>query len=248
MTRRQQVGADAGAADGHDADLLLVCVAQLGAQLGAIAQVRGIKAGDVAGEVIVALGPVADHRQPGPEALGDDVIGVAHEQREVADLGVLGDVFDPLGVEVGGQETFPRVPTVHRQEPDEIAQPHVRHPLLAGVLVQVVVELPCLVADPEVIALLAHDVVEDHEVRGEDLVHAANGLEGVQVVLGGLRLDVLGLAGQMSAGGVDALALCLEHSGDGVLGEPVDLQVRLQAAQLAGDRHVALGVAEPDRR
>ncbi len=70
----------------------------------------------------------------------------------------------------------------------------------------------------------------------------------VQVVLGGLRLDVLGLVGQMGAGGVDALALGLEHPGDRVLGEPVDLQVRVQAAQLAGDRHVALRVAEPDRR
>ena len=57
-----------------------------------------------------------------------------------------------------------------------------------------------------------------------------------------------GLVGQMRAGGMDALALGLQHPRDRVLGEPVDLQVRVQAAQLAGDRHVALGVAEPDRR
>ena len=195
--------------------MLVVCVAQLGAQLGAITQVRGVKARHVADEVIVVFGPVADHRQPGAEALGDDVIGVAHEQREVADLGVLGDVVDPLGVEVGGQEAFPRVPSLHRQEADEVAQPHVRRPLLPGVLMQVVVELPCLIADPQVIAILAHDVVEDHEVGGEDLVHAAYRMEGVQVVLGGLRLDVRGLVGQLGAGGVDALALGLQHSGDG---------------------------------
>ena len=113
---------------------------------------------------------------------------------------------------------------------------------------QVVVQLPRLVPDPEVVALVAHDVVEEHEVGGEDLVHAPQRVEAVQVVLGGLRLDVAGLVGQMSAGGVDALALRLQHPGDRVLGEPVDLQVRVQAAQLAGDRHVALGVAEPDRR
>ena len=113
---------------------------------------------------------------------------------------------------------------------------------------QVVVQLPGLVPDPEVVALVAHDVVEEHEVGGEDLVHAAQGLEAVQVVLGGLRLDVAGLVGQVGAGGVDALALPLEHPGDRVLGEPVDLQVGFQAAQLAGDRDVALRVAEPDRR
>ena len=47
---------------------------------------------------------------------------------------------------------------------------------------------------------------------------------------------------------MDALALRLEHSGDWILGEPVDLQVGVQAAQLPGDRDITLGVTEPDRR
>src|SRR5690348_17092810 len=51
----------------------------------------------------------------------------------------------------------------------------------------------------------------------------------------------------MAAGGVDPLALGLEHAGDRVLGEPVDLQVGMQAAELSGDRSVALRVAEADR-
>jgi hypothetical protein len=33
--------------------------------------------------------------------------------------------------------------------------------------------------------------VEEHEVGGENLVHAAQRLEAVQVVLGRLRLDVM---------------------------------------------------------
>ena len=72
--------------------------------------------------------------------------------------------------------------------------------------------------------------------------------EAVQVVLGGLRLDVPGLVRQMRACGMDALALAPRAPGHRVLGEPVDLQVGVQPAQLAGDRDVALGVAEPDRR
>src|SRR6185437_10624974 len=67
-------------------------------------------------------------------------------------------------------------------------------------------------------------------------------------VLGGLRLEVLGLVGQVAAGGMDALALGFEDPGNRVLGEPVDLQIGMQSAQLAHDRHVALGVPEADRR
>ena len=40
----------------------------------------------------------------------------------------------------------------------------------------------------------------------------------------------------------------LEHARDRVLGEPVDLETVDEAAQLARDRDVALGVAEADRR
>jgi hypothetical protein len=50
--------------------------------------------------------------------------------------------------------------------------------------VQVVVELPGLVTDPEVVALVAHHVVKEHEVGRENLVHAAQRLEAAQVVLG----------------------------------------------------------------
>ena len=111
-----------------------------------------------------------------------------------------------------------------------------------------VVELPGLVADPEVIRRLADDVVEDHVVRGQDLVHAADRLEALQAVLGGLRFDVGRLVGQVPAGGMDALALRFQHARDRVLGEPVDLEVGVQRPQLAGDRDVAAGMAETDRR
>ena len=48
--------------------------------------------------------------------------------------------------------------------------------------------------------------------------------------------------------GMDALAARLQHRRDRMLGEPVDLEVGMELAQLVGDRGVALGVAEPDRR
>ncbi len=79
-------------------------VAELGAQPLAVGEVGWIEAGDVTGEVEVLLGPVANHRQVGPEAVGDDVVGVADEERAVAQPRVAVDLLDHLGVVVGGQE------------------------------------------------------------------------------------------------------------------------------------------------
>src|SRR5579871_693759 len=52
----------------------------------------------------------------------------------------------------------------------------------------------------------------------------------------------------MAARRMDVLALCFEPPRHRVLREPVDLDVRPQASHLARDRHVALRVAEADRR
>ena len=61
----QEVAADAGAADGDDADLLVLAVAELGSERGAVGELLGVEAGDVAGEGEVLLGPVADPGQVG---------------------------------------------------------------------------------------------------------------------------------------------------------------------------------------
>ena len=93
--------------------------------------------------------------------------------------------------------------------------------------------------------LVAHEVVEDHEVGQQDLVHAADRLEAVRVVLGRLALDVGRFVGQQRACRVDALTAGLQHRCDQVLGQPVGLRVGMELAQLAGDGDVPLGVADP---
>ena len=61
-----------------------------------------------------------------------------------------------------------------------------------------VIDVPCLVPDPEVVVPLFHGVVEHHEVRREDLVHPPECLEDPEVVLAShLRLDVLRFAGKL---------------------------------------------------
>ena len=79
-------------------------------------------------------------------------------------------------------------PARHRQEVDEVGQPDVRRSLQLRILVQEVVDFPGLVPDPDVVLLVADDVVKDHEVRAEDLVHSVDRLERVQVVLAGFEL------------------------------------------------------------
>ena len=139
-------------------------------------------------------------------------------------------------------------PVLERQPADEVRQPDVCRRLQLRVLVQEVVDLPGLVADPEVVVLLARDVEEEHEVRDEDLVHPADRLEGVQVVLGRLALDVAGLVREQRARRVDPLAFGLEHRRDRMLREPVDLEVGMELAQLLRDCDVPPCVPEPDRR
>ena len=121
-------------------------------------------------------------------------------------------MLDHLRVVVGGDEGLTLSAVGHRQPTHEVGQPDVGRALLLGVLVQVVVELPCLVADPEVVLLLADEVVEDHEVREQDLVHPPDRLEAVEIVLGRLALDVMRLVRKLGARRVDSLAARLEHS------------------------------------
>ena len=153
MTRRRRCTTDARAADGDDAHLLVGLVAELGAEGLAVAEGGRVEPGDVAGEVEVLGGPVADERQVGAEGVGHDVAGVSDVDRPVAQARVPGDVLDHLRVVVSGEEGLAVAAVVHRQPPDEVGEPAVRGPLLLRVLVQVVVELPGLVADPQVVLI-----------------------------------------------------------------------------------------------
>ena len=157
-------------------------------------------------------------------------------------------MLDHLRVVVRRDERLAFAAVGHRQPADEVGQPDVRRALLLRVLVEVVVELPRLVADPEVVLLIAHEIVEDHEVREQDLVHPPDRLEAVQVVLGALALDVLRLVREQRARGMDPLPTRLEHGGDRVLREPVELEIGVELSELVRDRDVAPRMAEPDRR
>ena len=55
-----------------------------------------------------------------------------------------------------------------------------------------------------------------------------------------------GFVGQPTTGRVDAFALGVEHGGDRVLGQPVDLQLGPQLLEFLGDGHVPAGVTEAD--
>ena len=222
-------------------------VPEFGAQRFAVDEVGRVETRDVAGELEVGLGPVADPGKVFAERVGDDVVGVADEDRSVTQASVPGPLLDHLGVVVGGDLGLARTPVGHRQPAHEVGHPGELEVLALGVLVEEVVDVPRLVADHDVVVLVADEVVEHHEVVHQHLVHLPNGLERVQVVLTGLLLHVGRLARQERRRGVDALTSFLQHLGDGVLGEPVDLQVGVEFAEFVGDRRVTQRVAEPDR-
>ena len=72
--------------------------------------------------------------------------------------------------------------------------------------------------------------------------------EAVQVVLGGLRLDVAGLVGQMGAAGVDRSPSPSSTRVTGSWASQSICRSGYRLAQLAGYRDVSLRVAEADRR
>ena len=86
-------------------------------------------------EVVVLAGSVPDQRELRPERVGNDVVGVADEDRLVADPREPRNVFDHLRVVVGGQKRFVFTSIRHRKPPDEVSQPDVRRPLLFRILV-----------------------------------------------------------------------------------------------------------------
>ena len=142
---------------------------------------------------------------------------------------------------------FALVVALHRQAADEVGEEDERLALQLRVLVVVVVDVPRLVADHDVVVLGLEQVDEGHEVVGHDLVHRAQREERLQVVLAGHALEVPALVGQALRDRVQPLAFVLEVARGRVDGEPVDRQIGLQLAQLARDRQVALRVAEADR-
>ena len=107
-------------------------VAELGAQRGAVAEAGRVEAGDVAGEVEVLLGPLADRGQAGAEAVGHDVLRIADEDRAVAHPRVARDLLDHLGVVVGGEQRLALAAVRHRQPADEVGQPRRRRPILSS--------------------------------------------------------------------------------------------------------------------
>jgi len=112
-----------------------------------------------------------------------------------------------------------RARALHRDPANEVGEPDERGALELGILVQIVVGLPRLVADDEVVRLGLEHAVEGHEVREEDLVHVAPRLEDSEIVLAGLRFDVRRLAGQQAARRMDGLSARLQHARDRILRE-----------------------------
>ena len=154
-------------------------------------------------------------------------------------------MFDVLGIAVGAEEGLALV-VLHRQAADEVGQEHEGLALQLRVLVIVVVHVPGLVADHDVVVFLLHQVDEGHEVVHHDLVHGTQGEECGQVVFSRYVLEVSTFVGEPPGGRVHALAFEDQITGRGVDGEPVDVQVGLELAQFPGNREVPLHVAQAD--
>ena len=142
---RQQPGADRRAADRRDAQRPVAV---------ALGRRRRV-AGDLAAELEVRLDPLADRPAAPGRSCPRRRPRVADEQRAVAHGREARDLLEHLRVEVGAQERLALAALGQRQPAHEVGQEHERRALVLRVLVQEVVDLPRLVADPQVVGLLA---------------------------------------------------------------------------------------------
>ena len=178
---------------------------------------------NITAEVEVFRNPVSHRRQVLTEAHGHDVFRVTHENRAIAQSGLAFHMLDHLGVVIRGQERLVVTAIVHGHPPHEIRKPGDLRFFQLRVFMPVMIHVPGLVRDDEIVMLLLEHFLEHHEVGDQYFVHAANGLERVQVVFAGLGLDVVGFVGKYFAGRVNSLVIRIEKARHRVLGEPVDL-------------------------
>ena len=90
----------------------------------------------------------------------------------------------------------------------------------------VVVDVPGLVGDHQIVVARIDGILEDHEVFDQHLVHAPDGLEAVQLMLARFQFDMPRLAGQPRAQGMDALAAGFQQPRHRILRQPINLQDR----------------------
>src|SRR5215467_12086030 len=229
-------------------DALVGAVAQLRAQGGAVGEGPRVEVEGVPGEAEVLPRPLPHVREVGAELAIEHVLLVAHQEGQVAHVGMEAKVVDVLRVllptadELGRRAVLP-----HGEHADEVGEEGVGCPLEIRILVEEVVEIPALVADPEIVALALHHVGEGHEVRREDLVHVPQRVEGVELVIGRPALEVLALVLEEARSGMQPFPPVADDAVGGVGGEEVDDDLGMPLAEPPGDGEIALDVPEPDR-
>src|SRR5690349_4878814 len=236
----EEAAPDPRPADGGQDHALVGPVAELGAQGRPLGEGAGIEVEGVARETEVLAGPLPHVGEVGAELAVQHVFFVADQDRQVPHVGMPAQVVDVLRVllpaadELGGGAVFP-----HREQADEVGEEGVGGSLEIRVLVEEVVEVPALVADPQIVAVALDHVGQGHEVRGHDLVHVPERVERVQLVIGGPALEVRGLVLEQARGRVHPLPPVPDHAVGGIAGEEVDHHVGVLLAQPPGDREIA---------
>ena len=99
------------------------------------------------------FGPRSNRSESGAEVVRHDVIGLTDEQGSIPQVRVSLDVVDHLRVVVGGEHRLGGTAVRHGEPADEVGEPAERGAFQFGILVEEAVELPRLVADPQVVGL-----------------------------------------------------------------------------------------------
>src|ERR1700722_8311699 len=240
--------ADARSAHGDNTDALIRSVSQRLPQVLTRAKTPRVLANDITCEIKVLGYPLAHIRQILPERPRNHVVRSANENGAITNAGVALDMFDHLGIVIAGQESLVFAARGHWKEADEIGEPCKRRFLQLGMLVPIMVNVPSFVSDNEVIRTSIDCILEDHEIMNEHLIHSADRLERVKIMLARFKLDVPGLPRQPGAERVNFFGVRLKQTGHRILSQPFDLQIRMQLSQFPGDRDVSAAMTQTNGR
>src|SRR6266566_4537413 len=217
----QEMASDRGATYSGNGNLLVLPVPQAGARGSRISKSGWVERLGIATIAKVLISPLANDGKTWTKGFLHDIVSVA----------------------VGAQKGLALI-SLDWQAPDKVGQKDKGLPLQFRVFMIVIVHIPGLVSDDEIVVLRLHKIGKGHEVVHHDLIHGAQREEGGEVMLAGDMLKVTTFISKVAGNGMNVLAFALQIGRSRVNGKPINGEIRFKFAQFARNGKVALDVSQ----
>src|SRR5947209_13818497 len=149
---------DRGAAYSGNGNLLVLSVPQARTHGIGISKSLRVERQGIPTITKVLISPTANDRQPWTKGLLHHIFRIADENGCVAQVGEPCDVLYIVSIAVGAQKGLALI-SLHWQAPNKVGHKDKRLPLQFRIFMIVIVHIPCLVSDDEIVVLDRKSVV-----------------------------------------------------------------------------------------